>query len=81
MANWEKSATGHEIHNTSETSSDADARELAAIGKKSVLRVRFHPSSNVSTLPSSFPRFPFAKADTHLSAISPQPPSSASPAP
>ena len=36
----EKHETQEDFYNTSETISDADERELAALGKKSVLRVR-----------------------------------------
>ncbi|KAH5646974.1 hypothetical protein HBI51_104840 [Parastagonospora nodorum] len=38
-----KITTHHEVYNTSETASDADARELALIGKKAILRRNFSP--------------------------------------
>jgi hypothetical protein len=39
-----KAEPQHDILTTSETTSDVDARELALLGKKPVLRVRSHHS-------------------------------------
>jgi hypothetical protein len=41
MANEKQDAQAHEVLYALDTISDADERELAAIGKKSVLRVNF----------------------------------------
>jgi hypothetical protein len=49
MANEKQDAQGHEVLYASDTISDADERELAAIGKKSVLRVNLMFSHSAST--------------------------------
>jgi hypothetical protein len=63
MANEKQDAQAHEVPYASDTISDADERELAAIGKKSVLRVNFlssHSTSATDTLTAQLltPRHP-----------------------